>query len=128
MVRPLPFWKRCTRPTSNVGTTPAMPPWMRQDFAVVPPMSKQNISGRSNRRLKYWPAMTAAVGPDSMMRTGDSGAGLVRGRRARGGEFGGGVLERIEQALGGGLDAQARQGAHSLARAGFVERREHAPV
>ena len=40
----------------------------------MPPMSKQNISGRSNNRLKYSPAMTAAVGPDSMIRTGNCAA------------------------------------------------------
>ncbi|MFO1408910.1 MAG: hypothetical protein U1F06_00805 [Steroidobacteraceae bacterium] len=74
MVMPLPRWKRCTRPTSKVGTTSAWPFWIRQDLAVVPPMSKQNMSGRSKRLLKYWPAITAALGPDSMMRTGKAAA------------------------------------------------------
>src|SRR4030067_286937 len=116
MVRPLPFMKRCTRPTSKVGTTPATPPWMRQDLAVVPPMSKQNISGRLNKRLKYSPAITAAVGPDSMMRTGNSAAVSAEVTPPLEREFVRRICKRVEQAHGDGLHAQALQRAHRLSR------------
>lgn len=42
--------------------------------AVVPPMSKQSISEMPSSRPRYWLAITAAVGPDSMTRSGSSAA------------------------------------------------------
>jgi hypothetical protein len=71
---PEPRLKRCTRAASIIGATSARPPSIRQDFAVVPPMSKAIASGSPAARANSTVASAPPAGPDSSRRIGKARA------------------------------------------------------
>src|SRR3954462_3203839 len=103
--KPEPFLKRYIRATSRVFVTSGSPPTIRQDLAVVPPMSKHSRRSSPRRRANQLPARAPAAGPLSTSRSGAPGASPA-GARGGGSPLPG--PSRSPRGTAGGQDAPVR--------------------
>ncbi len=72
--KPEPFLNRYMRATSKVVVSSGSKSLMRQDLAVVPPMSKHSRRRSPSLRANHEPASAPAAGPDSTRRIGTRAA------------------------------------------------------